>query len=67
MSEGKPARTMLVGGFALQKKPSSSGSYPAYTPYDSNQGWHREWFYIRNPVEVPFPPFTGRRLKRRES
>jgi len=51
----------------LQKKPRPSGSYPANSPYDSNRGWHREWFYIRNPVEAPFPSFTGRRLERRES
>ena len=54
-------RTTPVGGFALQKKPSASGSYPAYTPYDSNRGWHGDWFYIRNPAEAPFPPFTVRR------
>ena len=60
-------RTTPVGGFALQKKPSASGSYPAYTPYDSNRGWHGEWFYTRNPVEAPFLPFTGRRPKRQES
>ena len=56
-----------VGGVVLQKKPSASGSYPAYTPCDSNRGWHGEWFYIRNPAEVPFLPFTGRRLERQES
>ena len=67
MSKGKPARTVLVGGFALQKKPSASVSYPAYTPYDSNRGWHGEWFYIRNLAEAPFPPFIGRRPERRES
>jgi len=50
-----------VGGFALQKKPSALGAYPAYSPYDSNWGWHGEWFYIRNPVEASFPPFTDRR------
>jgi len=27
--------------------------------------WHGKWFYIRNPVEVPFPAFTGGRLERR--
>ena len=42
------------------------GSYPAYTPCDSNQGWHGEWFYIRNPVEAPFFPFTNRRPERQE-
>ena len=42
-------------------------SYPGYLPCDSNRGWHGEWFYIRNPVEAPFPPFIGRRLERRES
>ena len=36
LSEGKPPRTALVGGFALQKKSRLSGSYPAYSPYDSN-------------------------------
>ena len=56
-----------MGGFALQKKPSASGSYPMYTPYDSNRGWHREWFYIRNPVEAPFLPFIGRRPEKQES
>ena len=67
LSEGTSPRTTPVGGFALYKKPSLLGAYPAYTPYDSNRGWHGEWFHIRNPVEAPFPPFTGRRPKRRES
>ena len=67
LSEGKPARTAPVGGFALQKKLSSSGSYTACTPCDSNRGWHGEWFYIRNLVEAPFPSFTRRRPKRQES
>ena len=65
--EGKPHKIAPVGGFALQKKPSVSGSYPAYTPYDSNRGWHGEWCYIRNPVEAPFSLFTRRRPERRES
>ena len=67
MSKGKPHKITPVGGFALQKKPSASGAYPMYTPYDSNQGWHGEWFYIRNPVEAPFSSFTGRRPERRDS
>ena len=67
MSEGKLPRTTPVGGFALQKKPSSSGAYPAYSPCDSNQGWHGEWFYIRNPAEASFPPFTGWRSKRQDN
>ena len=65
--EGKPPKTTPVGGFALQKKPRLSGSYPAYSSCDSNQGWHDEWFYIRNLAEAPFPPFTERRPERRES
>ena len=64
--EGKLARTAPVGGFTLQKKLSSSGSYPVYTPYDSNRGWHREWFYIRNLAEASFMPFTGGRPKKLE-
>ena len=67
MSEGKLPRTTPVEGFALQKKPKPSISYPAYSPCDSNRGWHGEWFYIRNPVEAPFPLFTERRPERRES
>ena len=66
-SEGKPPRTASVGGFALQKKSRPPGSYPAYSPYDSNQGWHGEWFYIRNLVEASFPLFTRRKPKRQES
>jgi len=58
---GNPPEATLVGGFALQKKPSMGGSYPMCIPCDSNQGWHGEWFYIRNLAEAPFPPFTGRR------
>ena len=38
-----------------------------YTSYDSNLGWHGEWFYIRKPAEVLFPPFTGRRPERLDS
>ena len=67
LSRGKPLRIVPMGGFALQKKPSVLGSYPSYTPYDSNRGWHRVWFYIKNPVEAPFLPFTDRRLERQES
>ena len=28
----------LMGGFALQRKPSTGGSYPAYIPCGSNRG-----------------------------
>ena len=58
---GNSAKIAPVGGFALQRKPSAGGLYPAYTPCDSNRGWHGEWFYIRNPAEAPFPAFTGGR------
>ena len=51
----------------MQMKPKPSTSYPAYSPYDSNRGWHGEWFYISNPAEAPFPTFTGKRPERRES
>jgi len=51
----------------LQRKPRAGGSYPAYIPSDSNQGWHGEWFYIRNLVEAPFSAFTGGRPERRDS
>ena len=37
-----------------------------YSPCDSNQGWLGEWFYIRNPTEALFPPFTGGRPKKLE-
>ena len=43
------------------------GSYPTYIPYDSNRGWHGEWFYIRNPMEAPFSAFTGGRLEKQDS
>ena len=32
LSEGKPPRTVSVGGFALQKKPKPSTSYPHILP-----------------------------------
>ena len=67
LSEGKPPRTAPVGGFTLQKKSMPSGSYPTYSPCDSNRRWHGEWFYIRNPAEALFLPFTRRRPERRES
>ena len=38
-----------------------------YLPCDSNQGWHGEWFYIRNPTEAPFPAFTGKRPEKQDS
>ena len=43
------------------------GSYPTYTPFDSNRGWHGEWFYIRNPVEEPFPAFTDERPEKQDN
>jgi len=67
LSEGKPPRIAPVGGFALWKRPKPSVPYPAYSPCDSNRGWHGEWFYIRNPPEAPFLTFIGRRPERRES
>ena len=42
-------------------------SYPAYSPCDSNRGWHGEWFYIRNPTEALFPAFTGGRPEKQKS
>jgi hypothetical protein len=38
-----------------------------YTPADSNQGWHEEWFYIRNPAGNLFPLFMGVCPVRKES
>ena len=67
MSEGKSPRTTPVRGFALQKKSRPSGSYPVYSPCDSNWGWHGEWFYIRNLAEAPFLPFTEKMPERWES
>ena len=64
---GSLVEAMPVGGFALQRKSSIGGSYPMYTPYDSNWGWHGEWFYIRNSTEVLFLLFTRRRPERRDS
>ena len=61
------AEIALVGGFALQRKPSAGGSYPAYAPCDSNRGWHGEWFYIRNLVQAPFLAFTGGRPVKQKS
>jgi len=58
LSEWKLPRIALVGRFTLLKQPKPSVPYPAYLPSDSNQGWHDEWFFIRNPAEVPFPTFT---------
>ncbi|RLN41540.1 retrotransposon protein, putative, unclassified [Panicum miliaceum] len=54
-------------GFGLPKKPWLGGDYPAYTPSDSNHGWHDEWFYLKNPAEKPFPTYTGGRPERQES
>ena len=67
LTVGNPAEITPVGGFALQRKSSSGGSYPAYIPCDSNRGWHGEWFYIRNPVEASFPVFTSERLEKQDS
>ena len=63
---GNLAEVAPVGGFTLQRKLSVGGSYPAYIPYDSNRGWHGEWFYIRNPAEVPFPALTGGRPEKQD-
>ena len=38
-----------------------------YIPYDSNLGWHGEWFYIRNPAEAPFPAFIAGRPEKQDS
>ena len=52
MADWSSTEITSVGGFALQRKLRAGGSYPAYTPCDSNRGWHGEWFYIRNPMGV---------------
>jgi len=64
---GNLAEIVLVGGFALQRKLSVGGSYPAYLPCDSNHGWHGEWFYFRNLAETPFSTFTSERSEKQES
>jgi hypothetical protein len=38
-----------------------------YLPYNSNWGWHGEWFYIRNPAVAPFLAFTSRRPEKQDS
>ena len=67
MTDWSSAKIALVRGFALQRKPCAGGSYPAYSPCDSNQGWHGEWFYIRNPVGALFSAFTGGRPVKQKS
>ena len=67
LTVGNPAEVAPVGAFALQRKPSVGGLYPAYICYDSNRGWHGEWFYIRNPTEAPFLAFTGGRPEKQDS
>ena len=67
LTAGSLVETAPVGGFALQRKLSMGDSYPVYTPCDSNRGWHREWFYIRNPAEAPFLAFTGGRPEKQKS
>jgi hypothetical protein len=56
-----------VGGFGLQKRPCPLGDYAVYTPANSNRGWHKEWFYIRNPAEMPFQAFMGERPVKKNS
>ena len=51
----------------MQKKQKPSIPYPAYSPCDSNRGWHGEWFYIRNLADAAFPTFIGKMPERRES
>ena len=66
MADWSSAKITPVGGFTLQRKPQVGGSYPTYSPCDSNWGWHGEWFYIRNPTGAPFPAFTsGRPVKQK--
>jgi len=67
LTAGDSAEIAPVGGFALQRKLGVGDSYPGYLPYDSNQGWNGEWFYIRNPAAAPFPVFTSRRPEKKES
>ena len=67
LTVGDPAEIAPVGGFALHRKPGVGDSYPAYLPCDSNRGWHGEWFYIRNPMVMLFPVFTGGRPKKQDS
>ena len=67
MADSSLAEIALVRGFALQRKPRAGGSYPAYSPCDSNRGWHGEWFYIRNPAGASFPAFTGGRPVKQKS
>ena len=68
MADWSSTEIAPVGGFALQRKPRTrGGSYPAYTPCDSNRGWHGEWFYIQNLVGAPFLVFTGGRPVKQKS
>ncbi|RLM73906.1 hypothetical protein C2845_PM15G04270 [Panicum miliaceum] len=60
-AKGESSSAAPVGGFGLQRRPRHDDVYPEYTPADTNNGWHGDWFYIRNPPEAPFPEFHGER------
>ena len=64
---GSSTEIAPMRGFALSRKLSAGGLYPTYLPYDSNRGWHGEWFYIRNLAEAPFPAFTSGRPEKQDS
>ena len=64
---GSSTEIAPMRGFALSRKLSAGGLYPTYLPYDSNRGWHGEWFYIRNLAEALFPAFTRGRPEKQDS
>ena len=64
---GEAAQNHSGWGVCPAEEAEDISPLPRVLPYDSNWGWHGEWFYIRNLTEAPFPTFTEKRLERRKS
>jgi len=64
---GEAAQDRASWGLHAAEEAEAIGLLSRDSPCNSNRGWHGEWFYIRNPAEAPFLPFTGRRPEWQDS
>jgi hypothetical protein len=52
-------RAVTIGCANLRTKQGRGDDYISVTLTSSNNGWHKQWFYLQNDPEHVLPAYTG--------
>jgi hypothetical protein len=58
--QDKDKTPVPIGCAMIQFRPKMKAKFPKIDPPSSISEWREGWFYLRNPVDRPFPAFTGK-------